>query len=243
LGGSDDTKTLSILHLFYETHDPHVCGWHSKQPVHHLFYEYLGHPNPGISVADYKRQFLEALAYLDAQLEFYFDLLPQRMVKVIFSDHGQAAEQILQQAEDVGALLSWHDDRIHVVLMVQAPGVTGFTHEPLFSMLDLGQMVLGAVAGNLAIGERDYVPIQFDPIYNKTIRAIFASVGAEKYACAFKALRGPRDKYVLYDSGREEYYLLPDEKTNLIESKDLQSDIATIKAQMPNTTFPDFGKR
>jgi spore coat polysaccharide biosynthesis protein SpsF len=234
---------FSLVHMFYETHDPHVCGYHERPPVHHLFYEYLADPGHGMTKERYRRQLMECLRYVDAQLEFYFDLLPERMLKVVFSDHGQAAERILDRPEEVGSLLSWHDERIRVVLMVHVPGTPGFTHTGLFSMLDLGALVRGAVEGTVTIPQRAYVPVQCEPIYNPRIREIFASIGCGKYAKGFKALRGDRDKYVLYHDGAEEYYLLPDERNDRARAAEAGADLARIRAALPDRTFPDFGAR
>lgn len=238
---ADEGATFSLLHLFYETHDPHMCGYHAQPPVQHLFYEYLGNARPGITKEDYRRQFLECLRYVDEQLAFYFDVLPPAMVKVLFGDHGQIAERILDHPEAVGSLLSWHDDRIRVALMVKAPMVPGRTYDGLFSMADLGPLVLGAVDGALTVEPRACVPVQFDPLYNKKLRAVFASVGCQKYAKGFKLLRGERDKYVLYHDGAEEYYVLPDERNDRLGSPEHAAAVAILKSQMKDTTFPDFG--
>jgi len=238
---ADKGATFSLLHLFYETHDPHMCGRHAQAPVQHLFYEYLGSAQPNITREDYRRQFLECLRYVDEQLAFYFDLLPEKMVKVVFGDHGQIAERILDHPEAVGSLLSWHDDRIRVALMVKAPALPARTHDGLFSMADLGPLVLGAVDGVQAIEPRACVPVQFDPLYNKKLRAVFASVGCQKYAKGFKLLRGERDKYVLYHDGAEEYYVLPDERNDRLGSPEHAAALAALKSQMKDTSFPDFG--
>jgi hypothetical protein len=243
LAADEGVPSCSLLHLFYETHDPHLCGHHRRRPVHHLFYEYLGDPDPGITAAEYREQFVECLAYLDAQLEFYFGLLPPDMVKVVFGDHGQVAERILDDPADLGPMLSWHDDRIRVALVVQAPRVAGFTYDGLFSMLDLGPLVLGAVDGTVSIPARESVPVQCDPIYNPRLREIFASVGCEPYLRGFKALRGARDKYVVYEDGAEEYYVLPDEMRNRIDERPLAGAVARMRSRLANRTFPDFSAR
>jgi len=236
-------KTFSLLHLFYETHDPHVCGHHRREPVHHLFYEYLAGEDPGPGREEYRSQLLECLRYVDTQLEFYFALLPEAMVQVVCSDHGQAAERILEAPEEIGALLSWHDERTHVALMVRASGVKAARFDGLFSMLDLGRVILGAVHGAVSMEPRAYVPIQCDPIYNTKIREIFASIGCARHARGFKALRGEQDKYVLYDNGDEEYYVLPDERHNRIQDADVEEGVRRIRARMTDRTFPDFGTR
>jgi Sulfatase len=238
---ADRGATFSLLHLFYETHDPHLCGHHAQPPVQHLFYEYLGNARPGITGEDYRRQYLECLSYMDGQLAFYFDLLPAAMVKAVFGDHGQIAERILEHPEEVGSLLSWHDDRIRVALMVKAPALAGRTQEGLFSMADLGPLVLGAVDGTVTVKARSCVPVQFDPLYSKKLRAVFASAGCQKYAKGFKLLRGERDKYVLYHDGAEEYYVLPDERNDRLDAPEHAAAIAALKSQMKDTTFPDFG--
>jgi hypothetical protein len=237
------TPTLSLLHLFYETHDPHMCGHHAERPVPHLFYEYLTESAPAPTKMAYRRQFRECLAYVDEQLAFYLDLLPPAMVTAVFGDHGQAAEDILVPPHTAGALLSWHDDRIRVACMVKGPRVSPGVRDGLFSMLDLWRVVLDAVDGTPAAAARDYVPVQCDPIYSPRLREIFASVGGEKFAKGFKLLRGRDDKYVLYDDGQEEYYVLPDEHTNRIDEPGQHEAVQRIARAMTNRAFPAFSRR
>ena len=233
-------RAFCLVHLFCETHDPHLCGAHGDAPVKHLFYEYLGKDNPGISSQQYRAQFRECLAYVDRQLEFHFGFLPEGMTKAVFGDHGQIAERILEHPEAVGSLLSWHDDRIHVALILEGPRLAAASRDSLFSMSDLGGLILDARHGKLAPPPRRCVQVQFDPLYNKAIKAAYARVGCEKYTKGFKAIRGERDKFVLYDDGTEEYYLLPDERNNRIGEPQLADSVKFLRSFLKSRTFPDF---
>lgn len=241
---NEDRPIFSLLHLVGEIHKPHICGFHEERPVIHRGIEEYGVSLPDQKESDFLKQYYECVSYVDKQLEFYMDFLPKNMTKVLFGDHGQVIEDIFTEKNNYFILFGCPDSRIHVPLIIKSPNVGVGTYDNLFSMKNLGSLLLSIMKGSKLeiekIHNEPYIEVQFEPIFNKALADSIIDISSKKYVFGFKAIRDDKMKYVLYNTGEEDLYILPDEEENCIENNKYLSDLQRLKSYMEIKEFPPF---
>ncbi|OEF97717.1 sulfatase-like hydrolase/transferase [Desulfuribacillus alkaliarsenatis] len=256
-----DSPIFTLLHLIAETHRPHLCGFHKRQPLIHQevreVIEYLDvyvEENLQQTPEEFIEQYRECVEYVDTQLSYYSQFFPGESLNVFFGDHGQAIETVFQKSDNMFPLLSCHDDRIHVPLILNGRTIKSKEVNQLFSLKDLGQVLIDLLNKyenylnvdknteklEVSIPEVEFVPIQFEPIYNKDAMKNYLKAGGEKFVCGTKAVRTENEKYVLYANGEEEFYILPDEVTNISKDYMLNALIKKTKNLLLSKEFPRF---
>lgn len=115
--------------------------------------------------------------------------------------------------------------RLHVVLFVKGDGIDNLVCKKMFSHLNffyLFKYILEPSNENLNRIFNDFVEIQELDFYHKhLINQVFKSDKDSKThflcdAVSFRGIRSQYDKYILYRTGDELYFVLPDENTNRI---------------------------
>lgn len=203
-------KVFYIIHL-HETHYSYLCGYHKDyicMPDHISLYL------NNVKCKDAIKQYLECLEYLDKQFEFYFNILPQEMGKLITSDHGQC----LGEHDTFTHTFTWHEETVKTPLIINHNNIEGYIEEKLFDKSKIGELVLGILKNNEIIDFNiDEVKIQRDYIYSKTFlnNEDLKNKIPDKFFCAYRVSREKYRKQVFYDSGCEEVYMLPDEDFNV----------------------------
>lgn len=231
-------KSFNLLHLFYETHEPHVCGFHEHQIVFHRFYEYLG-GEVDFTENEYKRQYSECLQYIDAQLSFYLPLIPQNSINAVFGDHGQPCEKILSMPPELGPIMSFHDVRASVPLILWGNKVPVMKINKFFNLKDLTELIIRIIDGtSFEDLLSDYTEYQYDPIYFDRIIEAYRRVGLEGYLRGFKVVRDMQFKYVVFDDGEEQLFCLPNECTNVLD--DYPSSAEKLRKKLKRKEFPNF---
>ena len=234
-------KVYSLLHL-PDIHEPYMCGFHRSRGVivSPLYYYYQKLENPEFTEKLANIQHKECLSYVDQQLEFYLDYVSKEALVVLFGDHGQPV------AGDQGAYsgcLTWYDDVMHVPLIVFGGGVEPNTVHGLISLKDTSHLILNFLKNNkIEEIHNEFVIMERDPIYGERIlkQEHFIELAGYKFIKGYRVVRGKLDKYVLYDDGVEEYYVLPDETNNLINESKYKARIKEMSQEARKESFPNF---
>ncbi|MBZ9636012.1 sulfatase-like hydrolase/transferase [Clostridium sp. FP1] len=234
-----DKPMISNLHFSNETHPPHICGYHKMQPHVHLA-EYSGDLDfnkISYTQMDFINQYEESLNYIDKQLQFFLEMLPENMIKIIYSDHGQSIEKAVSSTKEIGP--NWREERIHVAFIINSCKFESLKYDKLFSMKNFSELLSKLIDGKLEIPKYQYAEIQLGAIYNKKIIDRFIDCDYNEWTMAFKAIRTENTKYVLTSNGAERYYILPNEETNNIDDDRYQEDIMNIKKNI-KCEFPNI---
>jgi len=236
---------FSLLHVL-EAHVPFIGGnqtlWIEEDGIK-MVMDYFRDPGR-FPLEDILQQRSECLRYVDRQLAFYMPLF-QSMNWIVFGDHGMT----LGDQDVFGHLLTWHDDMIHVPLLLSLRHIQPGENHELFSMRRFGDLLISLMSGSTPPPPPDFIEVQREPIYNTVFRsdASFMRGAGKKYLRGFKLVRTETEKYILYDDGREEMYLLPDETQDVSSSAMYRERLAALRNLIEDHSFPyaqtEEGKR
>lgn len=180
-----------VLHELMSTHTPFVSMGLTEET-------YICHdPRPGEQLVGdrYGVQPMESRQYVDRQLEFFGELLPEKMLKIYMSDHGHT-----------------FFGRYHCILKVQQEQIKPQICDDLISWYDADKLILGLIDGKsvdkLEI-QNDYVVIQDTEYYGrdfivenlknrKISRPLLDSYG-------FQGVVTKEDLFIRYNTGEELY--------------------------------------
>lgn len=232
-------KVIILIHSVLEAHTPYICGFHTKKPV---FYD------QDVKEIKFNKEKIEerlfqckeSLKYLDLQLQFYLNLLPSEHIKVLFSDHGKNIEQFDENKGIIYNKYRYHDNEIHVPFIINSSKIKGFKYDSIFSMKNMGDFIIGILKNNIEIEKKDYVEIQLEPIYSKSLIDSCKTKEDKDLIGGYKVVRGEWDKYVLLANGIEKYHVLPDENNNLIDDKNYNDRINYLKSKLSTREFPTY---
>lgn len=195
-----DQPCVFLVHNLIEIHD-FVYGGESKlEKLYNCIY-----------TEDFKEQRKSSHFYLDLQVEWYSKFLNNKCTKIYMSDHGLGAY--------------YKDIRLHVVLFVKGDGIDNLICKKMFSHLNffyLFKYILEPNSKNFDMIFSDFVEFQeLDFYYKPLIKEVFRLDKNNKThllcdAVSFRGIRSQYDKYILYRTGDELYFVLPDENTNRI---------------------------
>ena len=239
LAKADRKPVFSILHLM-ESHWPFPNG-HQKEEV-----VFDGHPgvdcfkrkkSNSVPVDKLVRIKNSALRYIDEQLAFYMDYLPEDINLVILGDHGQ----VLGEHEAFWNVFTWYDEAIHVPVIFYNSNIKPKTSDALFSLRNLPAQIIQIIQhGEMLEEDCSYIEVQRDPISNSSFlkdEEFIRELGA-KFTQGYKVIRTNNEKYILYDDGSEEFYRIPNEETNLINEPEYAKEIERLRSHLVNKEFP-----
>ena len=230
---------FSILHLM-ESHWPFPNGNQSEQVI------FDGHP--GVNCYHWKKtgevpveKLIKikdsALGYIDEQLSFYMDFLPENINLIILGDHGQ----VLGEHNAFWNVFTWYDEAIHVPVIYYNKNLKPKTSEALFSLGDLPSQILYIMQnGEMLEPKRPYIEVQRDPVSNPGFLndEVFINELGVKFTHGYKVIRTLNEKYVLYDDGSEEFVIPPNENINLINQPQYAEKIDKLRNYLDNKGFP-----
>ena len=241
---NDENPLFALLHLVGEIHKPHICGFHEDRPVIHKGVEEYGDSYPEQGKRNFIKQYYECVAYVDKQMEYFLDFLPSQMTKVIFGDHGQVVENLFTERYNYFNLFGCPDSRVHVPLIIDSPALESENIEELFSMKNVGNLLLNLLNNNfLKLDNKftgEYIETQFEPVFNQPLAEDLIEICGTKYVLGFKAVRNDTGKFVLYNSGEEDLYILPEENNNKINEIEYQKELRLLSSYMESKDFPSF---
>ncbi|MGG7147239.1 hypothetical protein ACQPVA_10585 [Clostridium butyricum] len=217
---------IFVINQFMESHRPYISGGNTKMSI--LF-------NKGSKIL--KKQCYESIMYIDKQLEFYYEFFPKNSYKIFTSDHGQTD---IEEDQKHFNYFSSSDYVTKTPLCILQNGLKNEIRDELFSKINLSKLILKLITTNkIHYFDTKFVNIQRDEIYNIKVLGLkeIEEVEQKKYVKAFKAIRTLNEKYVLYDDGSEEFYILPNEEMNEIDNPTYKQLINEIKGYLKNKEF------
>ena len=149
LSDKSDRARVVVLHEAFQTHVPFI----SLGLMGTTYNGREDYPGQQGDLTEQKIQARESRKYVDDQLRFYGDLLPQKMIKIYMSDHGHTTF-----------------GRFHTILKIQKDMMKPRQVKELFSYKNFTKLLMDVMFEN-EIGEsylsNDYVLIQDVDYYNE----------------------------------------------------------------------------
>ena len=168
----------------------------------------------------------DAIGYLNNQMEMYISMLPlEKDTIIVTSDHQENTHfsRLFGQPFSI--------DMEKVVLIIHSPLVPFGRHNDIYSTIHITKLVSQIAKGEIIELEKmDYVRQEIEPFYNKNLKKSHEFSARYKYGKV--AFTTSVDRYVFYLNGDEEYYLLPDLETNLIEKEEHSVRIQYFRNQV-----------
>ncbi|WP_394884632.1 sulfatase-like hydrolase/transferase [Clostridium butyricum] len=227
----NDNNTFTINH-FVESHIPYVGGFHTDMIIIY--------PND-IEVTNLQRKKLEiqieeSIRYLDEQMRFYNEFFPENCYKIITSDHGQSSFEKDQINNNIFSACEYN---IKTPLCISKKGLKNQITYELFDKINLSSLIINLIRKDkIKKFNVDFVNIQRDSIYNnKLIDSCYINTITIKYTKAFKVIKTLNEKYILYEDGKEELYIMPNESINQINNPMYIEKLKNIKSYLKNRNF------
>jgi hypothetical protein len=170
-------------------------------------------------------------------IRVYYEFFPKNSYKIFTSDHGQTD---IEEDQKHFNYFSSSDYVTKTPLCILQNGLKNEIRDELFSKINLSKLILKLITTNkIHYFDTKFVNIQRDELYNIKMLGLkeIEEVEQKKYVRAFKAIRTLNEKYVLYDDGSEEFYILPNEKVNEIYNPAYKQRINEIKGYLKNKEF------
>lgn len=222
-------KNFSYIHLM-EPHSPYLCCY--LREIHERY---------KISINNLCKEtikYFNAIQYLDTQLEFYLELLPETEIIVMCSDHGNRL--VTWRYYDY-EICSWGDNEINVVCLIKNKKYKGVQINNLFSTKNLCKLIIDVIGGKtVKVDNQSHIIAERTPLYNHYVKYDFISKGLAKQIQGIRMIRTEIEKYFIYEDGTEEYYLLADERVNLIDDPTYSDRVEFFRNLEENKFFPDF---
>ena len=161
------------------------------------------------------------------------------MTTVIMADHSQP---IYDETRNDPYFMFYNDkDRVcHVTFLIADRNLNAGVYDGLISMLDFNLIMKKAVFEHkVIIPEREIVQYQFYNVQNRRLREIASQRGLMDYTEGIHCFLSKKYLYVKTATGVREAYALPDNKTNIINSKEAEEFVEYVEENF-DTSFPDF---
>jgi hypothetical protein len=217
-----DENDVTILH-FLETHPPYdliVCDA--------VFDENdLSYHN--------REKYLCALKYYDSQMELLMDLLPSNSGIIFVSDHGQGNN-------DFRNFMIHNNEYCKVPLIVRDGTAIHSTENRIISNIDALSVLLNLITAKPAfvgIKHRNLAELNNEFFHSPSIFEFYYSFGNTDAGRAYKCFISDTDKYLIFYDGEERYFLISDDRNNLINDINYQDRIEWYR-QNVNRDFPDW---
>lgn len=203
---SQESKNIYILYFWQETHPPHLCGNHEKLPVAHLA-PFSGNESELQSQEEYNNQYSECLSYADEVTEYYYNILGDNTLKILFSDHGQIIEQATYELKDIKTLAGWHDDRVHVPLIITGGHINKKRIDGLNTLMNFNK-IMNLILDKQQIGvdSENKVYFKFSKMQNSIIIENYLEAGLEDYLYGFTVYITDLYKCVVTGNNKIRYF-------------------------------------
>lgn len=203
---SQESKNIYILYFWQETHPPHLCGNHENYPVAHLA-PFSGNESELQSQEEYNNQYSECLSYADEVTEYYYNILGDNTLKILFSDHGQIIEQATYELKDIKTLAGWHDDRVRVPLIITGGHVHKKRIDGLNTLMNFNKIMnLILDKQRIIIDSENKVYFKFSKMQNSIIIENYLEAGFEDYLYGFTVYITDLYKCVVTGNNKIRYF-------------------------------------
>ncbi|GCD09004.1 sulfatase-like hydrolase/transferase [Clostridium tagluense] len=237
LAESKNEDTLYLLYFCQETHPPHICGNHTILPKGHIT-PFTCNDVTDQTQEDYSKQYNESLIYIDNQIRFYFDIITDNTVKVIFSDHGQLIDRALSPLKDIGTLAGWNNIRYNVPFIINGKNIIPEKNNKLYSMKNFGKVIEGILDNNVNIVNSDIIEVNFSKINNSVIIEKYKNEGYEDYLYGFKVFVSDKYKLVITGNGKKKIYETSDEFNEIKDKSKVENIIEYFKQKDCDFSIP-----
>ena len=212
-------KNLYILYFWQETHPPHLCGSHTHLPVAHLA-PFSGNKSEAQTQEAYTAQYIECLKYVDDVTKYYYNILGDKLLKILFSDHGQVVEEATFNLNEINSLAGWHDDRIHVPLIFTGGNIHTKKITGLNTLMNFNKMMNQVLDGQqIELKEENYVFFRFSKMENSIIIKKYLEAGLDDYLYGFTGYINDVYKYIVTGNCKTRCYLKNTDEEIIDEKK------------------------
>lgn len=196
----------AILHALTETHNPYLSGELDSA----MWYEWPRFEGGTEEIA--LEQMKKSLAYWDKQLEYYMGFMPEACVKLFMSDHGKRYNY-----QPI-----YKEPTTHILFFITGNDVPEKRCKKMFSLYDFCKVIRCIIKNDYQEDDifNEYVLMQETNMFHNTTIQYYIENDVEEHSHAWRAVRTEKELYVKISSGKEYYYLLPDEETNCIGQAD-----------------------
>ena len=221
----NDKPTLFYAYTPFEMHIPHICGYHSNEPVSFALAD--------IGVIDInsfvETQLNDAKKYVDIEMGEFQQFISEDMRVAIFSDHSQ----IGFDREEMKPYYMYYNDiarNTHATLFVMGKGIEHGVHKEDVSLIHLNDILIHFFLDEKhKIPSEDIMQIQYYPIKSKGLRDVAKVKGYTDYIDGIRCFLGKDYLYVRTGTKKEELYRRGETKHNLISQKQGEDFVRRIK--------------
>lgn len=218
LDAADETNGLFYVHVLYESHfsypSPYINEGFIAEGTSILF-DFLSR-NGGRIRTDYDGQHCNAMRYLDDTIMSFLERMKCRMV--IFADHGNIIFDQNMRLEEIPSLcFTYHDDLIHIPLVIKAPEMCIGVDDKNISLMEINEILVCLMEKKKFMRRQpNIVKTQRSAIYNPDFQYLYKKCGQEQGLKAYEAfLFVNHSKLAVYDNG----YVELTESDNLVEDE------------------------
>ncbi len=215
----DNRKQASFFHFLYETHAPFMGGMHATDSME--FFYVAGDKDASYQQKLFLDRYKECFNYIDSQTKFFFNLLGENVIKIIFADHSRYLEDFL--SEDKNPLsLFWHSYAYHIPLIINGKNITKLINDSPFSIIYLTEIVKEICeTGNIGNLQKEIAEVSFEGYYNETARAVAIKAGLEDIVDGFTVVINKKYKIVKDSKNNLKYYSMESKEIEAQEITDL----------------------
>lgn len=214
-----DYPIFAIVHSLVETHAPYLSP--DLINMKWFYFDYIEDYN----LAEIQKNISNQ--YWDRQLQYYFGFINDNTTKIIMSDHGNKA------------VPRYCEQRLHVYLAVIDNNIPKFKCDRIFSLFNFVELidyVLNITEEKFEdmFNQNGIIAFQDADTYGLPFVEYYIRNNMQELGMAFRGAQSVYDKYVKIGNGKEYYYLLPDEDTNLVDDKEFKERISVLKRAAGN---------
>ncbi len=229
----DKQKTMKYLYFNKETHAPCMGAVHDTSTKKFSFVEYTrpeddffiySHESCECEQEVFNNRHAEALNYVDKQTEFYLNMFPKNIIKIIYADHSRYLKGFFLGDKEKKNLLI-NSNSYHVPLIIHGENIVHGSNSNVFSTAYLTDVIVSVLQnGELPVSSKGVAEVGFSGYYNAK-RKKNALTDGDKYA-AYGFYLAIDDKYKLViDSENELHCFAMDNETEEINDEELQKVI------------------
>lgn len=161
----------------------------------------------------------KAAKYIDEQLKYYNQFLPEKDYVFITADHGSG----YYEGKEI---------KINIPLIIKTPQNIHDIKENLFSTKDIGKKIINILNEDYMDDQKDYIVIERTAIHNESLKIFYyyGNIDIKKYVQSFRIIKTLTEKYIVFEDGSEEYYLNNNDNINLIYDKRYKNNINKLRS-------------
>lgn len=218
-------KDIFVINHFLESHASYFGGENTSvdiiTPLEIITNKYLKDKA--------LKQYNEAIGYLDKQMKFYYSLLSDDTYNIITNDHGQPKFNGIGIERNH---YSWSEYIIKSPIIISSKYLNSKVIDDLISKLDIDEIIKSIIySQKIPNVQKEFVNVQRNALYNINLVKGYLKTNEEvKFTKAFSIIRTINEKFVLYEDGKEEFYLMPNEYRNEIMNKKYYKRIKELRS-------------